>query len=96
MAKAALLSDQCSGHSCWPSRPNITASSDVIINGRGAQRVGDQYVVHCCPDSGCHPGAVIQGSSTVFVNGRAVARIGDALDCGSIIMGPGSSNVDIG
>ncbi len=54
----------------------VTASSDVIINGRGAVRVGDA-VVHTCPH--CGVGAAVTGSSTVFANGRAVHRVGDLV-----------------
>jgi len=91
----ARLADNCSGHGCFPPRPNIAASSNVIINGKGAQRVGDGYVVHCCPDKGCHDGVASSGSGTVFVNGQPLVRVGDAVSCGSTVA-EGSGNVFCG
>jgi len=40
-AGVVRLGDVCSGHGCWPSRACIEASSDVLINGIPAHRVGD-------------------------------------------------------
>lgn len=84
MPGVVRLGDACSGHGCWPPRPNITASVDVFTNGIGTHRLGDAWAVHCCEE--CHPGITIAGSSSVFVNGVAVARLGDAVDCGSVCM----------
>ena len=76
--------DICTGHGCWPSRPNAEASPDVFVNAMGAHRVGDAWEVHCCPAiPECHGSVQASGSPTVFVNGRALARIGDAVACGS-------------
>ncbi|MEW5885469.1 MAG: PAAR domain-containing protein [Pseudomonadota bacterium] len=76
--------DLCSGHGCWPPRPNAQASTDVRINGRGAHRVGDAWEVHCCPAiPECHGSVQAGGSPTVYVNGQALARVGDAVACGS-------------
>lgn len=76
--------DLCTGHGCYPSRPNIQASPDVFINGLGAHRRTDDWAGHCC--GGCHGGNLAQGSQTVFVNGLDLARIGDPVDCGSRCM----------
>ena len=94
MPAVCRLSDPCSGHGCFPSRPNVGASGNVFVNGLGAHRVGDPWDTHCCPPP-CHSGSSASGSGTVFVNGMAVGRIGDPVDCGSTIAG-GSGNVFAG
>ncbi len=94
MPGVARLGDSCSGHGCWPSRPNDQASSNVYINGIKAHRETDHWIVHCCDDD-CHDGALSQGSSTVFINGLPVARIGDPISCGSSVA-HGSSSVFAG
>ena len=71
----------CTGHGCYPSRPNATKSSKFFIGGRGVVRIGDLWQVHCC-DS-CHIGTQSTGSGKLFVGGKAVARIGDKISCGS-------------
>ena len=83
MPSVCRLSDVCTGHGCFPPRPNVSASGDVFVNSRGAHRVADAWAVHCCKS--CHPGNTVTGSSSVFVNGRALARVGDAVNCGSRI-----------
>jgi hypothetical protein len=49
MSAVARFADKCSGHGCFPSRPNIGASGNVFVNGKGVQRLGDPYASHCCP-----------------------------------------------
>lgn len=73
--------DLCTGHGCWPPRPNATASPDVFVNARAQHRLGDQWQSHCCV--GCHGGYLVSGSKTVFANGLEKARIGDPVSCGS-------------
>lgn len=94
MPGAVRLNDLCTGHDCFPSRSNDSASTNVFINGRGAHRVGDHWEVHCCGPV-CHDSVQATGSSTVFVNGKALARIGDSIACGST-NATGSSNVMVG
>lgn len=94
MPAVTRLGDLCSGHGCWPPRPSITASSNVLVNGKGAVRLNDQYAVHCCK-SKCHDGLLAMGSGTVFVNGRSLGRIGDPVNCGSVVA-QASSNVFAG
>lgn len=91
---SARLGDICTGHGCFPSRNCITASTDVIINRRGAHRVGDQWSVHRCSDDS-HGGTTITGSNKVLVNGMPLARVGDVVSCGSSVM-TGSDNVVAG
>lgn len=94
MAAVSRLGDLCTGHGCWPPRPGITASPNVIVNGIRTHRLGDGWLIHCC-DGSCHPGVVASGSPTVMINGRPAARIGDRINCGSLIA-QGSPNVNIG
>ena len=91
MPGAVRAGDTGSGHSCFPSRPNTSWSSDVFINSRGAHRVGDSWAVHCCAGV-CHGGTAASGSPNVFTNGKAQCRIGDSISCGSS-MATGSSDV---
>lgn len=96
MPASVRLGDICSGHGCWPPRPNCGASGDVFVNGLGQHRVGDPWEPHTCPPiPETHAGNAASGSATVFVNGRAACRIGDAVDCGST-MATGSPDVFIG
>lgn len=90
----ARLADYCSGHRCWPPRPNNQASENVFVNSRGAHRLGDSWNRHCCRKK-CHSSVTCQGSSTVFVNGMPLARIGDVVCCTSRIM-TGSTDVYTG
>lgn len=87
----ARLSDIGSGHGCYPSRNNITASLDVFVDGRGAHRFGDVWAPHSCSGK-THSGVLITGSTTVFVNNRPVGRIGDVVSCGSTII---TGSVDV-
>jgi len=89
------LGDICTGHGCYPARANISASSDVFVNGLGVHRVGDSWSAHSCPDTPPHGSTQASGSGSVFVNGKAVARVGDSIACGSS-NATGSSNVFIG
>jgi uncharacterized Zn-binding protein involved in type VI secretion len=71
--------DICTGHNTCEPRPNISASTDVYVNNRGAHRTGDSWAIHCK-----HSSVLATGSSTVFVNGRELGRIGDLVACGSL------------
>ncbi len=92
MPPAVRLSDICTGHGCYPPRPNVTASMDVFVNDRGQHRLADIWAGHCCVV--CHGGVAASGSPNVFVNGRNACRITDAVSCGSF-MATGSPNVFI-
>lgn len=92
MSQGALrLYDVCSGHGCYASRTNISASLNVFINFRGAHRWGDVWAPHSCSGE-THSGVLVGGSMTVFVNGRPLGRMGDAISCGSVAI-TGSLNV---
>lgn len=78
--------DICTGHGCYPPRPNLSASGDVFVNLLGWHRLGDGWQVHCCnccDSPNCHASNTSSGSSTVFVNSRAAVRVGDSVACGS-------------
>lgn len=90
---AARLTDICSGHGCFPSRPNVSASNDVFINNLGAHRVGDAWAAHSCIST--HDSVLAAGSTTVFINNKPAGRIGDAVACGSTVM-TGSNTVFFG
>ncbi len=95
MPNATRLGDNDTGHDACPPRALVSASGDVIINGKGAGRVGDSYAVHGCVNHPGHSGVIASGSSSVFINGRAAGRIGDPVSCGGSVT-EGSGNVIIG
>lgn len=96
MPAAHVLGMQCTGHGCWPPRPNAQASPDVFVNGIALHRNGDAWAAHTCPEiPETHASVLAGGSSTVFINGKGAARIGDAVACGSSAA-EGSANVFIG
>ena len=95
MTAATRLGDLDSGHdSCAPTAL-ASASENVLINGKGAGRLGDSYKPHGCKDHPTHVGFISGGSSTVTINGKAAARVGDAVSCGGTVA-QGSGNVTIG
>lgn len=82
MPGAVRLGDGTTGHGCFPPTTLGSASSNVLINGIGAVKVGDSIIPHCCPGSGCHGGTQASGSGNVMTNGNAQARVGDSISCG--------------
>ena len=90
MPAAARLNDPTTGHGCFPSTVLNSASSNVIINGKGSVRLKDTIESHCCVS--CHSDEVSAAASKVFVNGRNKARVGDPISCGDAIKS-GSGNV---
>ena len=84
MPGVARFQDICTGHSCWPSRPNNQASPDTFCNNRGVHRQSDSWEVHCWGPP-CHGGSLASGSSTVYVNNLQCGRCGDPVDCGSSV-----------
>jgi uncharacterized Zn-binding protein involved in type VI secretion len=94
MPAVTRLGDNCTGHGCFPPRPNVQASSDVFVNKIGAHRQSDAWAVHCCGIP-CHSSVLAAGSSTVYVNKKQLCRIGDPVACGSV-SAQGSSSVFAG
>lgn len=97
MPSAARTTDSTTNHPpCGPGKCS-SGSSNVIINGLQAFRVGDSDTPHGVP-RGSPPSCVphvtplSQGSPNVLVNGRPLGRVGDAFSCG-IRVASGSSNV---
>tara|TARA_Y100000590_G_scaffold467502_1_gene646598 strand:+ start:3923 stop:4207 length:285 start_codon:yes stop_codon:yes gene_type:complete len=84
MPLVARLGDTCTGHGCWPSRPNVSASPNVFADGIPVHRVGDAWGTHCCLAL-CHSSVLATGSPNVFANNIQVGRIGDAVACGSTV-----------
>jgi len=82
MPAAHRKGDYCTGHGCFPTRPNIEGSPDVFVNNIAWHRKNDAWLTHCCGPS-CHSSVLASGSSTVFVNGKDAARIGDPVACSS-------------
>ncbi len=74
----------CTGHGCFPPRPNIAGSSDTFVNGIPVHRQSDAWPIHSCGDS-FHPGTLARGSSTTIVNNLQVGRVGDPVNCGSCV-----------
>lgn len=95
MRSATRLGDYCSGHGCYPPRPNIEGSPNVYVNNRASHRQTDGWADHVCGNER-HVGAKTStGSSSVYVNGLQAARLGDPIDCGSACI-QGSPNTFIG
>lgn len=95
MPAATRLGDTDTGHDACGPTALVSASGDVMINGKGAGRVGDTYAPHGCVVHPPHSGAVASGSATVKINGKSAARVGDPVSCGGSVA-TGSSNVFIG
>lgn len=72
-------------------------SRDVIINGRGAARVGDISSAHLIPGRKCgtHTAPIVNGSSSVLINGRPAATVGSKLAVCTAVA-TGSADVIIG
>lgn len=47
MPGVAREQDICTGHGCYPPRPNSQWSLDTFVNGRGVHRQSDSWEVHC-------------------------------------------------
>ena len=90
------LGDLCTGHGCWPSRANNSASPNVYANDIAVHRHTDGWALHCCPPIPlCHSSILAAGSGTVFANDLGVGRITDPVACGSTVQ-TGSPNVYAG
>nr|DAP37332.1 MAG TPA: Baseplate wedge protein [Caudoviricetes sp.] len=95
MPNATRLGDMDTGHDACAPTALISASSNVIINGKGAGRVGDSYAAHGCVVHPSHSGTIASGSTTVFINGKPAGRIGDSVSCGGSVA-EGSGDVIVG
>lgn len=95
MPKTTRLNDKDTGHDACPPTALNSASPNVIINGRGAGRVGDSYAPHGCIVHPSHSGTISSGSTTVFINSKPSGRIGAPVSCGGSVA-EGSDSVFIG
>ena len=95
MRKTIDSTDNDTGHDACAPTALVSASADVIINGKGAGRVGDSYAPHGCVAHPTHSGVISSGSASVYINGKAAGRIGDSVSCGGSVA-VGSSDVMIG
>ena len=86
--------DSCTGHGCFPPRPNAQGSPNVFCNSIPVHRQGDSWNVHCCGIP-CHGGSLAAGSSSVNSNSKQLGRISDPVSCGSAAAN-GSGNVFAG
>jgi uncharacterized Zn-binding protein involved in type VI secretion len=88
MPQAHRLGDTCSGHGCFPPRPNTQGSKNVFVNDKAWHLQSQLWKIHCCGSDPevCHSAKTSGGSETVFVNNIKVARFGDAVSCGSYCM----------
>jgi len=93
MKPVTRLGDIHSGHSCFPPTPGISASSNVVANGRGVMRVGDSFAPHGCPKP--HGVNAASGYGKVITNGRPTVRISSSTACGATVVA-GSPNVLLG
>lgn len=63
----ARLTDQTTGHGCWPPSVIITGSGSVFVNNLPLARLTDQHAVHCCPlPPDCHSAVISTGSGNCF------------------------------
>ena len=95
MPAVARIADKCTGHGCYPPRPNDEGSGNVFINGKPVHRAGDYWLPHGCGDCTPHSSVLASGSSSVYVNGKQMGRIGDPVACGAKVA-QGSGNVFCG
>ena len=86
--------DICTGHGCFPPRPNAQGSPNVFCNSIPVHRQGDGWTQHCCGIP-CHGGSLAAGSSSVNSNSKQLGRISDPVSCGSAAAN-GSGNVFAG
>ena len=91
MPPFARLTDICTGHGCFPPRPNIQGSPNVFCNMLPAHRRTDAWSVHCCGIV-CHASVLCTGSPNVFTNWLNQGRVTDMVCCGSAVA-TGSPNV---
>lgn len=95
MALVCRLTDIDTGHDECPPTAVTSASSNVIIEGEGAARVGDSLASHGCVIHVTHGRSIVTGDTTVIVNGRKLAKVGSAISCGGT-MASHAATVDAG
>ena len=91
--KASRLGDTGLGHDACPPTTVSSCSPNVIIEGRGAARIGDSLVSHGCRVHPNHGRTIVSGSPNVIVNNSPLARISSSIDCGGELI-EGASTVE--
>lgn len=94
MKAVCRLTDTCTGHGCWPSRPNSTASPSVHVDNLPVHRQSDSWETHCCGPL-CHDSFLSSGSGSVYVENKQIGRVTDPIACGSTVQ-TGSETVFAG
>lgn len=95
MPSASTLGDAFLPHDGWSGGVVTSGSSDVLINGKPASRVGDSGTPHTKPKNPPHSVIISSGSNSVLINGKPAAHIGSAASCGSTVSS-GSADVIVG
>ena len=93
--QATRLGDTDTGHDACPGTVLVSASTNVIINGKSTGPVCAHSFPHGCIVHPAHTAHIASGSSTVLINGLQAARVGDPIDCGGSVAS-GSPDVIIG
>ena len=72
-------------------------SRNVLVNGTGISRQGDNNTPHLLPGGPCptHAAPIATGSTTVFINSKGCGRIGDNISSCTRVA-TGSPNVFAG
>ena len=94
MAKGIIVGHIGSDHDGFPPTPVISGSSTVKIDGSSAARLGDALAPHDKPKHPLHPRSISSGSATVMFDGMPAARAGYSINCGGVLQGYSSVNID--
>jgi uncharacterized Zn-binding protein involved in type VI secretion len=84
--EVTFLGAMCTGHGCWPPRPNVQASHWFFIDGIGVHLQTHAWATHCCPPiPECHASVLAAGSPMWYIDGLQVGRHNDPVACGSVV-----------
>lgn len=81
---AARYTDLCTGHGCYPPRPNAEGSPTVSIDDLALHRKTDSWYPHCC-GLACHGAITVEGSQSVYCDDLPAARVMDGVLCSASI-----------
>jgi len=94
MPIAARLNDKETQHNGYYETVIIAGSPTVFLDGLPAARTDDPLTPHSRPEHPPHPRKIAGGSATVFIDSLPAARTGDAVDCGGVVIGSGTVDID--
>ena len=84
--EVSLKGHICSGHGCWPPRPNGQGSDWFSIDGIPVHLETHYWLPHTCPSiPETHSSVLAAGSPLFSIDGLQVGRIGDPVACGSVV-----------